>query len=69
MDTRDPTFDRSSAGLSGEVLSRVHVDAGETDPPSPRPPEIPPDPYRGSGAPPFMLPSYRRRRNVGRTYR
>jgi hypothetical protein len=29
-----------------------------------------PIPHRenGSGAPPFMLPAYRRRRNVGRSY-
>jgi hypothetical protein len=25
--------------------------------------------FPGSGVPPFMLPAYRRRRNVGRTYR
>lgn len=34
---------------------------GERTPISPAP-----VPYRGSGAPCFMLPEYRRRRNVGR---
>lgn len=42
----------------------------DTTPAASRSPVSPtPIPYRGSEAPPFMQPAYRRRRNVGRTYR